>query len=282
MKFALAGAAWGSAFLLIAEALDAFDPALIGLLRNASAALAIGVVVALGGDAPKRALRMLLRRPFLALAAGAVGFTLPLLLVATAEHHLASGFVATVMASSPLLLALASPWLPADERVDRRSAAGVIIGMVGVVLVAGGHGLVTPQHALSVFLLLIASALSAAYPLIVKYWYHEVPAAASTLHAAVGGTVVLIPVLPFVASPTPPVAGPALATVGLGVVATALPFLTFTSLVADVGATRASLVYYLIPLTAVLLGVVLLGERPTLTACAGLALILLGVWRASS
>lgn len=274
---AAAGGAWGSAFLFIHRALEGFGPVQIGVLRNAVAALVVGAVIAVAGGVGRSTLVALARRPGLALLTGAVGFAIPVIIVSNAERHLPSGLTAVILSSSPLLIALAAPWVAPEERVGRRGAIGLLVGFAGVALAVGaGDGSVSLGELPLLGSLILAAAMSAAYPLIVRRHYPGIPPTAITLHATIGGSVLLMPLLVL-----EPVAAPSaeavLSLLALGAVATALPFLLFTILLGEVGASRASLAFFLIPATALLLGVAVLGEQASPTALLGLALILAGV-----
>jgi drug/metabolite transporter (DMT)-like permease len=270
-----AGGAWGTAFLFVHAALAGFGPVQIGAFRNAIAALTVLAASPFLGGIDRGTARRLARLPFLALLAGAAGFALPVILVSHGERSISSGLAAVLMSTSPLIIALATPWLAPSERLGARGIAGLVIGFAGVAIAVGVDSLPGDEWP-AVASLLLGAAASAAYPLIVHRWYVGVGPLAVTLHASLGGALVLAPFLVLEGAPTPS-PGAVAGLVALGVVATALPYLLFTTLVAEVGAGLASPTYFLIPITGLLLGIVALGEAATWTAPLGLALILLGV-----
>jgi drug/metabolite transporter (DMT)-like permease len=101
--------------------------------------------------------------------------------------------------------------------------------------------------------------------------------------AAMGASLLLATLIlaPFAAADMPsrtPTVGALAAVAGLGVFCTAMAFVVYTVLVREAGTGRATIITYINPLVAVVLGVTLLGERPGPGALAGLVLILVGSW----
>ncbi len=271
-----AGASWGTAFLFVHAALKGFGPVQIGAYRNAIAAATVLAVSPFLGGVGMATVRRLARRPLLAMVAGTAGFSLPILLVSHGEKSLRSGLTAVLVSTSPLIIALVAPWFAPSERLGMRGIAGLLIGFAGVAVAVGIGESLAAGDLLAVGSLLLAAASSAFYPLVVHRWYAGEEPLAVTLHASLGGAVVLLPFLLLESAPSPS-PGAVGGLVALGVVATALPYLLFTTLVAEVGAGRASPTYFLIPITGLLLGVLALGEAVTWTAPLGLALILYGI-----
>jgi drug/metabolite transporter (DMT)-like permease len=280
---AFCGCCWGSAFLWIEVASRSFNPVYIVAMRNVLAVAALlawsrarGLRLAPG------TVRSLVRRPVLALAAGAVGFTAPLLFVSQAEKDLPTGLVAVVVASAPLMLAFAAPWLVPEDRLGARGGVGLAVGILGIAAATGGETLAHPQRALPLLLVIGAAMMNAIYPVIVRRHYAGVPPIAIVVHAACGGIVVSGLMMPFVPAPDHVSAESALAVVALSIICTAVPFTVYAGLVARVGAVKAAAANYLIPFTGVVLGVLVLGERLRFTAAAGLLAILGGVYLTST
>jgi drug/metabolite transporter (DMT)-like permease len=270
-----AGAAWGTAFLFVHAALKGFGPVQIGAFRNAVAAVTVlAAAPFLGGiEAPARRLA---GRALLALLAGAAGFSFPILLVSHGERSVPSGLTAVLVSTSPLIIALVAPWFAPSERLGLRGLGGLVIGFAGVAVAVGVDSSLPSGDLAAIAALLLAATSSAFYPLIVHRWYEGVEPLAVTLSASLGGAVLLAPFLLLEGAPTPTL-GAVAGLLALGVVATALPYMLFTTLVAEVGAGLASPTYFLIPITGLMLGVVVLGEDLTWTAPIGLVLILVGV-----
>ena len=94
-------------------------------------------------------------------------------------------------------------------------------------------------------------------------------------------SIAMVILAPFAALDLPshaPTMGAWAAVAGLGVLCTAAAFIVYTVLIREAGTSRATVITYINPLVALILGVTLLGERPGPSALGGLVLILAGSW----
>jgi drug/metabolite transporter (DMT)-like permease len=199
---------------------------------------------------------------------------LPFVLWAYAALSTTAGLLSVLNATSPMWGALCSALL-LGERLNARRAAGLAIGIVGVAIVTqpgAGAELHYPS---------IAAALAAAfsYGLIATYikgWASNVPSRGLAVGTQLAAGILLVPFIPLwppAAAPTPLVAACMLA---LGLVCGAVAYVLYFRLVADLGATGALTVTYLIPVFGVLWGALFLGETVSLTMLAGGVLVVLG------
>jgi drug/metabolite transporter (DMT)-like permease len=264
-------AIWGAAFIFMRVAAPVLGPAWTGELR-----------VLLGGLVLLAWFRMTgfdagLRRHWrFYLLMGAVGIAAPFVLYPFAAMHAPAGLLSITNATSPIF-GLAWAALFKDERVTARKATGLLLGVAGVALIARPHGAETSP----LFGWAIAAALAACClyglvgPLIKRFARGATPrgmAAGNQLAAAVV-LLPLLPVLPPLSAPTPLVIANLL---GLALLASGVAFVLYFRLIADVGATRALTVTYLIPLFGIFWGWLFLGEALPAAALAGGALILAG------
>lgn len=211
---------------------------------------------------------------------GVVNNVFPFVLLTWGQQHIDSSTAAILVASMPLsTVILAHYWI--DERLTADRALGVLIGFAGVFLLIGGDlGELTASSTIAQ-LAMIAGAMGYAFGTVYARRYMQqadpvVYAAGQTLvGAAVMAPVALAADRPFDLAVSAKVG---LAWGALGVLASAVSYLLFFWLIRRVSATQASMVSYLIPITAVLLGALVLDERLGMTAFAGLALIIVGVW----
>jgi drug/metabolite transporter (DMT)-like permease len=210
------------------------------------------------------------------LAVGLINSAAPFALYAFAALHLPVSYLVVLNATSPLFGALVSAvWL--GERLTARAALGLLAGVGGVALLVG-VGPVPPTA--PVAWAIAASLLAAAcYALAAAYLKRQprapVPAAVAT-GSQLAATVALLPLAPLLPPAAWPAAGEWVAVAMLGVLCTAIPYLLYFRLIADVGATRALTVTFLIPAFGMLWGAVFLGETITATMAAGCALVLVG------
>ena len=274
--FALSSAIWGVPYLFIRVAVDAgVPPAFIAWARVAlAAALLLPFALRRG------ALRGLRGRSGAIAAYAACEIAVPFVLIAMGERYISSSLTAILIATMPLFVALLSLRLSTADQPTGLRLLGLVIGLGGVVALLGVDVAGRPTELLGAALVLVATLGYAAAPIIVSRRLADLdplgPVAASL-------TISAIALLPAVLA-RPPQAIPASALWAiavLGVVCTALGLVVFFQLIAEAGPSRASVITYINPLVAVLLGLVVLDEHLGAMSVAGLALILGGSWLAT-
>jgi len=260
---------WGIPYLLIKIAVGELTPVTLVFLRTAIAAtLLLPMAAARGG------LRPLLPMWRWVLLYTVVEVALPWFLLSDAERRLSSSLTGLLIAAVPLIGAVVIWLTRGDDRLDVRRIGGLVIGLVGVAALVGLNVSFHDLGAVGeVGLVAVGYAVG---PIIVARRLPHLPSigvvAASLVVTAVAYAPLALRQLPA-AMPSPRV----LFAVGaLAVVCTALAFLLFFALIAEVGPVRATVITYFNPAVALLLGVTLLHEPLTIGAVIGLALILLG------
>jgi drug/metabolite transporter (DMT)-like permease len=272
--FAAMSIIWGVPYLFIKVAVD--DGVSPGFLSWSRVALAAVLLVALAHRAGTlRSLGGAWR--WLALYA-LLEIAIPFPLIAAGEQHVASSLAAIIIAAVPLIVALLALRFDHAERASGRRLAGLLVGLAGVVALMGIDVAGRPDELLGAAAILLAAVGYAAGPMVLKRHLAHLDARATMGASLAIATVLLAPA----AAVDPPHGAPppeaVLAIVVLGVVCTALAFVVFNVLIAEIGPGRALVITYVNPVVAVALGVVILGERPGIGAVAGLLLILAGSW----
>jgi drug/metabolite transporter (DMT)-like permease len=272
--FAAMSILWGVSYLLIKIAIDGGVPAAdVAWLRVVLAAV---LLIALAWRAG--VLGGLRARWRWLLAYGVVEISIPFPLIAAGEVHVASSLTAIIIASVPLIGAVLALRFDHAERPTARRAAGLGVGFAGVIALVGldvaGNG---PQL-LGAGAILIASVGYAIGPMLVKHGMTGLDPRAMMGASLAVGTVVLAPLAIADAPSRLPSAGGLTAVVALGIFCTALAFVVFSVLIREAGTSRATVITYVNPLVALVLGITLLGERPGSGAVVGLVLILAGSW----
>jgi drug/metabolite transporter (DMT)-like permease len=274
-------ALWGASYLLIKYALDSFEPAFVVFLRTALASLVLFAVLAIQGAPARAAIADVRARPRKALLLGALAITAPFLLITFGELEVPSGLTAVLIAPASLFVALFAPFLDPSEGIHRRQALGMVLGLVGVALLVGVESVSSLGEFLGAIAMLTAAACYALSSFVVKNEYRQLPPIAVSFISVTAGCLLTIPVAAATAPTEAPELRSVLAVLVLGFGGTALAFVIFYKLIAEIGAARASLVSYLAPGVALAYGALLLDEKITVPALAGLALILGGVFLAS-
>ena len=277
LLFALV-AMWGSAFLFTKIAVAALAPAdlVAGRFVLASAVL-LGLLAATRRRLPSGG-----RLWLFLLAIALTGNCIPFWLIAWGQQEIDSGLAGILMAIMPLTTVMLAHFFVAGERLNRFKALGFLLGFLGIVVLIGPAALLEIQVGGTVLvsqLAVLGGAVCYAISAIIAR--HRPPSDA--LVAAVGVTLLACLItLPVSAADGLPdlsaVPAPALiALLVLGIVCTATATVVYFKLIALAGPSFLSLINYLIPAWAVLIGMVFLGERPEWTALAGLAFILAGI-----
>jgi len=207
---------------------------------------------------------------------GSIGIAAPFALYSFAAIHAPASLLAIVNATSPIF-GLAWNASFRDERVTVRKATGLALGVAGVALIARPAGIAPdPMFGWAVAAALAACCLYGVVGVLVKRFSGGASPRGMAAGNQLAAALVLIPLLPFV----PPLAAPSALVianvVALALLASGVAFVLYFRLIADVGATRALTVTYLIPLFGILWGWLFLGEALPASALAGGALILGG------
>jgi drug/metabolite transporter (DMT)-like permease len=275
-RIAVLAAIWGCSFLFIKLALHGVSATQIVLARIVLGAMALGAFAALRREPLPRQPRTWAHLAFL----GGVANVVPFLGFSWGEEHGAtSGLAGIYNATAPLwTLMLAILVLPA-ERPTRARIAGLVTGFAGVLVVLAPWRSVEGAHLSGQLACLGAGAC---YGVAFVWTRRFVSATGSPLGLATAqllcATVEFGVLAPFVAAS--PVALPAsvwLSLLALGAIGTGIAYVIYYGLIRDVGATTASTVTYVVPLVAVTLGVVALGESVRWNDFAGAAVVIAGI-----
>jgi drug/metabolite transporter (DMT)-like permease len=273
--FAAMGVIWGIPYLLIKVAVDEIAPSTLVLARTAIAALLLMPVALARGQV--RA--VLPRWKPLALFA-VVEICLPWLMLGFAEQQISSSLTGLLIAAVPLVGALLAHYGPVGEALDRRRVAGLLLGLAGVAALVGFEVQVDDVRAVvAIGVVAIAYAVG---PLILSRHLADLPGTGVMAFSLLLSAVIYLPA-GIAQAPDHWPSGKVIASiVGLAVVCTAIAFLVFFALVAEVGPARATVITYVNPAVALLLGVVILDESFTVATGVGFGLILLGSVLATS
>ena len=267
---------WGASYVFIKVANRGFEPAAMMMLRLAIASvLVFGAMVAqrgLGGSFAD--LRGLGWEGF---ALGIVNGAIPFTLIAWGEKYIDSGVAAIGNASMPIFVVLLAMRWQKSETVRGVRLAGVLLGLVGVGVLAGVH----PEGGWWGVAGTLAVVLSSVSYAAGSLWGQRLVGRTSGLTLAtasmIGGALVLLPFALFQLPSEVPGWKPTGSVLALAVLGTALAQIILYRVLRSDGAARVSLVTYLLPVTALFYGVTLLGEPLTVQELAGMALILGGV-----
>jgi drug/metabolite transporter (DMT)-like permease len=279
---------WGGSFFFVGVVVKELPPLTIVTLRVGLAALALHAASRLMG------LRVPATRDAFAafLGMGLLNNVIPFGLIVWGQTHIASGVAAILNATTPLFTAIVAHRLTVDEKLTAGRLLGVFAGLVGVAVMIGGAALHALDSGVLAELAVLGAALSYAFASVFgrRFGAMGVAPIAGATGQVTAATIILAPAALLVDRPWTlpwPSAHAIAAVVGLALVSTALAYVLFFRVLATAGALNAALVTFLIPVSAILLGVLVLGETLAPRHVAGMALIWTGLaavdgrpWRA--
>ncbi|MGO9308778.1 MAG: DMT family transporter [Spirochaetia bacterium] len=260
---------WGIPYLLIRVAVAEISPATLVFARTAIGALILVPIVAGRGG-----LRGIKRKWIPLLAFAAVEIAGPWLFLSRAEQHISSSLAGLLVSSVPLVGVALAPLFGNRDRMGPLGVTGLAVGVVGVAAIVGLDFHASDAMAFVQMALVVVGY--AVGPAIVGRFLKGVPSVTVT---GLSLAACAVAYAPWAAAQWPQVMPGAwvLASVAvLAVVCTALAFLVFFELIAAIGPVRATVITYVNPAVAALLGVVVLRERFTLGMAIGFVLVLAG------
>jgi drug/metabolite transporter (DMT)-like permease len=272
MLLTLAGL-WGGSFFFFKVLVAELPPFTVVLGRVGLAAVILNVWLALRGDFMPTTPR--LWAAFIAM--GLLNNVIPFSLIVFGETRIASGLASILNATTPMFTVLVAHIVTSNEKLTAGKVVGVVVGFLGVAVLVGPSALsaVGNGHVIGEAACLIA-ALTYAFAGVYGRRFKDIPPIKVATGQITGATLVLIPVALIVDHPwlLPSPSGVAWgALVGIAVLCTVLAYVLYFRILAAAGATNLLLVTFLIPVSAIILGSLLLGEALRAREFLGMALI---------
>ncbi len=262
---------WGIPYLFIKLAVEDISPIWVAFGR-----IVVALVVLIPYAWHKGALRGIGKRWKPLLVYSVVEICLPWPLIGFGEERVSSGLAAILIAAVPLIIAVIALRVDREERAEGARLVGLIVGFAGVVVLLGLDAAGRPGELLGALAILLATVGYAAGPMIVKHRFGELDPLGPVTASMGISALVLAPVAAFSVPPSVPSGQTLMSVLVLGLACSALAFLLFFALIAEVGPVRATVITYVNPAVAAVLGVTLLDERFTPGMGVGFALVLIG------
>ena len=269
---------WGGSFFFIEVLVEHLPPLTIVTLRVGLAAITLWLIIL----ARKYEIPSTLKAWTALIIVGFLNNALPFTLITWGQTHINSGLSSIFNATTPFFTVLVAGALLADERVTQNKLLGVLIGILGVSILIGLDALKGITGSLFGQLAVLGAAISYAFAGVFARRFKAL--GISPLMVATGqvttAAFMLIPLTILIDKPwtlTLPPAPIIGAMLGLALLSTVVAYILYFRLIASAGATNAALVTFIIPISAILLGVFILGETFTATQALGMVLIGLGL-----
>lgn len=265
---------WGGSFLFVGIAVSDFQAFTIAFLRVVIGAGVLWLVlISMRIEMP--------RKPEIwasFFVIGAINGAIPFSLIAWGQSHVASGLASILIAATPLIAVVFAHFATTDERMTAGRLMGVLTGLFGVIFLIGPEALSDFGTGLFAQIAIIAAAVLYASASIYGRRYAKLgmpPLVVATGQVS-ASAVLLLPMVLLFDQPwqlAAPNVRSWLAIGGLGVVSTATAYLLYFRILATAGATNLMLVNFLVPITAIVLGIVVLEEILLIQHIIGMLLI---------
>lgn len=279
---------WGGSFFFNGVAVRELPVFTIVVSRVVLAALILLLILKLQGERMPRN-----RRVWLAFfGMGLLNNVIPFSLIVWGQQHIGSAVASVLNACTPLFTVVFAHFLTSDERMTGGKLAGVIIGFIGVAVMIGLDALQSLGTNVMAQLMCLAGAVSYAFAGIFGRRFRTMGVTPMTTATGqvVASSILLLPLMLMIDQPWT-LAIPSMAAIGalIGVAAlsTALAYVLYFRILSTAGATNLLLVTFLIPVSAITLGVLFLNESLLPKHIAGMTLIGIGLaaidgrpWRA--
>jgi drug/metabolite transporter (DMT)-like permease len=260
---------WGIPYLLIRLAVAEISPAMLVFLRTAIAA-AILVPIALA----RVDLRPVFRHWRWVAAFGIIEVAIPWLMLGAAEQRISSSLAGLLIAGVPLVGATIGALVGGSDRVGRRQLVGLLIGFAGVAAIAGGD--FRAENAIALVQIGVVVVCYAAGPFILSRKLEGVSALGIMAVSLALTALIYTPVAILDPPRTLPSTEAIASILILALVCTTAAFLIFAALIREIGPVRATVITYVNPAVAAVLGVVILSETLTVAMGVGFGLAIIG------
>ena len=260
---------WGLPYLFIRVAVAEITPATLVFARTALAALILLPLALWRAD-----LGPVVRRWRWVVAFAMVEVGLPWVLLGTAEQHITSSLAALLVAGVPLVGAVIAVATKSRHRIDGTGLLGMLVGLVGVAAIVGATAETSTWTALLAMAVVVVCY--AVGPVILAQRLGGVSSLGVMAFSVTLCALLYLPIAVVQRPASTPSAQVFVAVAILAVVCTALAFVLFAALIEAMGPVRATVITYVNPAVAALLGVVVLQEPFTVAMGVGLGLVILG------
>jgi len=276
VAFAALGVIWGLPYFLIKLAVQEVSPLVVAWGR-----VSLGALILLPIAWRRGALRAALPHKTAIIAFALAEFVFPFTAISFGERWIDSSVTGILIASVPLTIALISRFFGLHEPLGLIRSGGLALGFIGVASLLGFGTISGPAGWAGVGCMLLATVGYAIGPLIVQRHLGGVDASGAVASSLFVSSAILLPFALY-AFPNHLPSALALSSIAvLGAVCTALAMLLLFFLIGEAGASRASVITYINPAVATLLGVTVLHERLGVGGVMAFALILVGSWLAT-
>ncbi len=267
---------WGGSFFFVEVALESFGPLTVVLGRVGLAAMALWAIIALKGLAVPRSPTVWLAL----LCMGAINNMIPFSLIVWAQTEITGSLASILNATIPLFTVLVAHAFTRDEKLSAGKISGVATGFIGVVVIIGPDALSGIGANTLAQIAVLCAAISYSFAGVFGRRFSGLSPLVVAAGQVTCSTVLMAPLALALERPwagAEPGSTAVGALVALAVFSTALAYVLYFRILATAGATNLLLVAFLIPVSAMLLGIPILGETLDAEDFIGMLLIAAGL-----
>ena len=263
---------WGGSFFFIKVALTELQPFTIVLGRVLIGAIVLNLVVRISGYRMPSDLKTWVTFLFM----GLLNNLIPFSLISFGQTQISSSLASILNATTPVWTVLLAHFLTGDEKLTKNRFGGVIFGLIGVVIMIGSDALGGLGINTLAQLAVIGAAISYGFAGIYGKRFKDIPPIVTATGQITGTAIMAIPITMIIDKPwLYPMPGLNVwaAMLGLALLSTALAYIIYFRLLTTAGATNLLLVTFLVPVSAILLGTIILSEQLLLRHVMGMIMI---------
>lgn len=266
---------WGGSFFFAEVALRELGPLTIVFGRVSFAALALLGFVYLSGKRMPGGLKVWTQFFIM----GGLNNLIPFSLIVWGQSYIDSGLASILNATTPLFTVALAHVLTTDEKLSANKGVGILFGLVGVAILIGPDALQDLDGQAWGKIAILGAAISYAFAGIYGRRLSTLPTSVAAAGMLCGSSVMMLPLTFLYENPLAVSANmiTAASVLGVALLSTALAYLIYFHILAKAGATNLLLVTFLIPVSALALGILILGEQISTHAMIGMALIFAGL-----
>jgi drug/metabolite transporter (DMT)-like permease len=267
---------WGGSFFFYAVAIKGLPTFTIVFLRVCLGSISLWLCASAMGLLPLR--QPSLWRNFLIM--GLINNAIPFSLIVWGQREVASGLAAILNATTPFFTVLAANMMTADEKLSWNRLFGAVIGLSGVAAMMGADIFDAQGGSALAQLAIVAASVSYAFASVFGRRFATIPPLITAAGQTAGSSLILLPVMLVIDTPWR-LASPSLdvwlAIAGLAILCTSLAYILYFTILKRAGATNIVLVTFLVPVSAIFLGIVFLDETLDVHHVIGMATIAIGL-----
>lgn len=267
---------WGSSFLFARIAVLEVPPLTLVFVRVALAALTLNLILQFRNNGFVHTPAMWKNFAMM----GLLNNVIPFALIFYGQLEIGAGLAAIINAMTPIWTVIIANFATTDEKMSTNKVIGVICGFAGVVILIGSSALSGLGNSTIGQLAVLGGTISYGFSSVFGRRFTKVPAIETARGQLTMSSIMVLPLALFFDQPwqlSSPSLQAWLSIIALAILCTAIAYLLFFQILAKAGAVNVSLVTFLVPPSAILLGMVVLGETLELRHVIGMAVIMLGL-----